>query len=197
MKSKRLSIALCILGSSLAVVIASIALIWATVTIGVNASINVTYTVTDVIVDVSANKYFVSNTAIPFTGGNNGVVSFDVTSASAPQVLTTNATSLTSINDYVVYEYKFVNNGENGILANLTTGNATNITWYVSPPSATRKTNIYTTFAPSNYTTGNSISNAPISGNSTTYAYIAMKITNITQHSSFSGTFAWTLANDA
>ena len=180
MKSKRLAIVLCVVGSFITIVCASVAIILATVTIGVNASINVTYTVTDVIVDVSANKYFTSNTAIPFTGGVNGVVSFDVTSSATPQTLSTTSTSLTSVNDYVVYEYKFVNNGENNILASLSTGTATNITWYVSAPNTTRKTNIYTGFSSNDYTAGNSITNAPIGGNSTTYAYIVMKITNIT-----------------
>ena len=197
MKSKRLAIVLCVVGSFITIVCASVAIILATVTIGVNASINVTYTVTDVIVDVSANKYFTSNTAIPFTGGVNGVVSFDVTSSATPQTLSTTSTSLTSVNDYVVYEYKFVNNGENNILASLSTGTATNITWYVSAPNTTRKTNIYTGFSSNDYTAGNSITNAQIGGNSTTYAYIVMKIANITQHSSFSGTFAWTLTNDS
>jgi len=197
MKAKRLLIVLCVLFCVLAVIGATIAIVWASIIIGLNTNINVSYTVTDVIVDASANKYFENDTAIPFTGGTNGVASFGATATATPQTLSTTATALTSINDYVVYEYIFVNNGANSILANLTTGSATNLTWYVSAPSTTRKTNIYTTFNASNYTQANSITNATIAGNSTAYAYVVMKITNITQNSSFSGTFSWTLTNNS
>jgi len=193
----KLIVALSSLCSVLVIGIVMMGIAWAATTQTIQSTINITYTVSDVIVSVSANKYFSSNTPTAFTSGTNGTLTFSATDASSTGVLSTTDTALSSSNDYVIYKYVFTNGGSNALSASLAIGSTTNLSTYVIAPTTTRKTSIYTGFSSNDYTAGNSITNAPIGGNSTASAYIVMKITNITQHSSFSETFAWTLTNDS
>ena len=183
----------------LVVAIVSMGIIWAASTQTVQTSINITYTVSDVVCDVSANKYFANNTAIPFTGGTNGTVSFAASDTTTTATLTTTDTTLTSANQYVIYEYVFTNNGANTMTAALATGSTTNLDVYVIAPTTTRLasgTTIYTTFDPSTtWTASNSIAATQIESGATAYAYVAMKITNDSANASFAGTFTWTLSN--
>lgn len=194
-KSKsKLLIALISLCSVLAIAVVSMGVVWAATTQNVSSSIRVTYTVTDVVADVSASRFFTSaNTETAFTGGTNGVVSFAASDASTTATLTIPETVLTSTDDLVIYEYKFVNNGANTISAALATGTATNLTVYTIAPTTTRKTNVVSTFDSSEWTAGNSIAATNIAAGATAYAYVAMQITDTSANASFDGTFSWTL----
>jgi len=166
---------------------------WAAATQTIQSTINVTYTVSDAVVSVSANKYFGSDTPTAFTGGTSGTISFSATDASTTGTLSTTDTALTSTNDYVIYEYVFVNNGANSLTAALAIGSTTNLTTYVIAPTTTRKTTIYTGFDTSDYTAASSISATTIAPGATAYAYVAMKVTDNSANASFSGTFTWTI----
>ena len=189
----KLIVALSSLCSVLAIGIVMMGIAWAATTQTIQSTINITYTVSDVIVSVSANKYFSSNTPTAFTGGTNGTLTFSATDASSTGVLSTTDTALSSSNDYVIYEYVFTNGGSNALSASLAIGSTTNLTTYVIAPTTTRKTSIYTGFTPSDYTASSSISATNIAGGATAYAYVAMKVTDNSANASFSGTFTWTL----
>ncbi len=198
----------------LVVAIVSMGIVWAATSQSVQTSIRVTYSVSDVVCDVSANKYFHTDSPTAFTGGTNGVISFNAPDASDTRTLTTTATTLNSAatDQYVIYEYIITNKSSEAMNAALVTTvtdeDNTNLTFYVSAPSATRKTNVVSTFDPSSgWTAGNSIAATTIAAApaptaatpeyTTTYAYVAIKVTNTNITASFTGAFTWTLQNGA
>ena len=199
-KNKKLIVALVSLCSVMAVTILSMGIVWAATNQSVTSTLQVTFSASNVVADVSANKYYTSDTAIPFTGGTNGVVSFVARDASTTGALTTTATTLDlgTNQDFVIYEYIIVNNGANTITAALATAaTPTNLTFYVSAPNTTRKTNVVTTFDASNYTAGSSIAATDIAGHTTAYAYLVMQLTDDTTDATFNGAYLWTLENKA
>lgn len=180
----------------LVVAIVSMGIVWAAASQQVRTSVNITYTVSgNVICDVSANKYFGSDTPTAFSGGTAGVLSFNAPDASTVGTLTIADTTLTTTNDYVIYEYVFTNNNADAAMnVALATGSATNLTFYVIAPTTTRLTNIYTGFDPSTtWSTGNSIAATDIAAGATAYAYVAAKVTDLNQAATFSGYFTWTI----
>ena len=184
------------------VAIISMGIIWAASSQQVQTSIRVTYTVSgNVICDVSATKYTTSaNTATAFTGGSNGVISFNAADASQTGTLSITDTELTTSDQVVIFEYVITNKNQSAALsASLATGSATNMTFYVKAPSATRLTNPVSTFDATAWTQGNSIAATEIpaataSANTTYYAYVAVKVTDLNLDASFEGTFTWSLA---
>ena len=195
MKSKTKWIAaltsLCVV---LLIAVVSLGIVWAATTQSVSSSVKVTYTVTDVVADVSASRYLTSaNTKTDFTGGTNGVVTFNAPDVSTTETLSITDTTLTSTNNLVVYEYVIKNKGANTITASLATGTATNLTIYTIAPTTTQKTNVISSFDATEWTASNAIAATTIASGATTYAYVAMKIADTADDASFNGTFVWTL----
>lgn len=166
---------------------------------GVSSLIRVTYVAPLVNANVSANKYFKTDNPIPFTGGTNGVVNF-AENTSANQTLTTQTTTLTFYDQYVVYEYVFENLDSDAMYISLETSNisSNNLRMFYTAPTTTRKTNIYTSYPTDlDYTEGTSIAATSVASLTTAYVYVVIKIKKLTEDVTYnlSSNFVWTIQN--
>ena len=197
-KSK-LILALSFVSIILTCIAVSMVITFASVSQTVESLVRINYvsaTSQDVMLDASANKYFKTDNPIAFTGGTNGVVTFDANS-SDNQSLTTQTTELSITHQYVIYEYVFTNNGTNTINISMNVNNLNNLIMFYTTPSTTRKTNIYTSFDESDYTQGTSIPASNIASGATVYAYVAIKIDFLAGDASYTHGFDWTIIDGA
>lgn len=207
---KRLIVALSSLCAVLLAAVVGIAVIWASTQQTVTSSVKVTYTAIEAAGSMSANVYFGSDTAVPMSGGTNGVVSFDG-SQSASGTLTPQS-NITLENqageNFVIFEYIITNTAPNIMSAVLTYTDSTtspnaadaNIKVYVyeSASAVTNPhTNVVTLYGLNNAnllvnTTGQFI-NAQVSVGGTKHFYIVVAIDDLANDSEFSGEFSWVL----
>ncbi len=197
MQSKTKLIALlATLSIILAAIAVSMVFAFASLNHHVSSLIRVTYNcnASSVVADVSANKYFKTNEPIAFTGGVDGVVSFNEASSNN-QSLSTNSTTLTGYYDYVIYEYIFENKSANTINVSLTASGWNNLIMFYTQPTTTQKTDIYSSFDENDYIEGGVIAATNILGNSTAYLYVAIKVERKASNASadFAQEFVWTI----
>ena len=195
MKTKnKLIIMLISLITVLCICIVSISFVLASVNQRVSSQIKVTYIADKVTINVSANKYFKNDTPIPFSGGTDGVVRFDMNSQTN-QTLTTTRTDLTNPFYYVVYEYIFENIGGNDISASLTVNGLENLEMYVDNASTTQKENVYTEFDKTDYTKSSSIQGVTIQTEETVYVYVVIAVERLANDASYLDGFVWTMTS--
>lgn len=186
----KLSIGLFVAIFVLVLSISVVSIAWASANQQLSSLIKVTYRVGSVSVNVSANKYFQTDTPEAFTGGDNGVATFDGGSSSS-QTLQTTQTELQNYAQYVVFEYIFENTSVNEISVSLTTSDLDNLTMFVTSPSTVQKQNVFTGFDESAYTQATTIQNATIQGGTTAYIYVAIKIACLANDAYCPHEFVW------
>ena len=183
----------------LASIVISMVVTFASVNQTIESLVRVTYlssSTQNVSASVSANKYFTKNEPIAFSGGTNGVITFN-SESSSNQTLTTETTNLTGYYQYVIYEYVFTNNGENTMNVSLSANNLNNLKMFYTAPTTTRKTNIYTDFDENDYLEGTTTPAANIASGATAYVYVAIKIAVLANDASFNQNFVWTISDGA
>ncbi len=195
----KLIITLSFVSVVLACIAISMAVTFASVNQTVESLVRVTYrsSTENVSATVSANKYFAKDEPIAFTGGTDGIITFNGESSSN-QTLTTETTNLTGYYRYVVYEYIFTSNGTNTMNVSMSANNLNNLKMFYTNPTTTRKTNIYTSFPESSdYVEGTTTPATNIASGTTAYVYVAIKINILAQDASFTQNFVWTIADGA
>ena len=187
----KLSIGLFIAIFVLIVSVSVVSIAWASANQQLDSLIKVTYRVGDVSVNVSANKYFQTDSPEAFTGGDNGVARFD--GSLSTQTLQTTQTELRNYAPYVVFEYVFENTSTNEIHVSLNASDLNNLTMFVTSPLTTQKQNVFTNFNELDYTQASTISGEVIQSGGTAYIYIAIKITRLANNAYCPHEFVWTI----
>ena len=187
----KLSIGLFIAIFVLIVFVSVVSIAWASANQQLDSLIKVTYRVGDVSVNVSANKYFQTDSPEAFTGGDNGVARFD--GSLSTQTLQTTQTELRNYAPYVVFEYVFENTSTNEIHVSLNASDLNNLTMFVTSPLTTQKQNVFTNFNELDYTQASTISGEVIQSGGTAYIYIAIKITRLANNAYCPHEFVWTI----
>lgn len=197
---KKLVVALAILALIVvASVITTVVLVLAANQQNVNSNVNITYSVTDVSAKVTGKYGRRVAGATTVILSDMGTVEFTPSNEESTETMTPSSLSLSSSQDFVVFEYKIENTSDTRsftIALNYTDTNSDDTNFTVKYTSSETEISNFDSTELADWT--DTFTSKTLSGAETVYVYVYAKVTNTSNAATLTGTFGFTLnSNDA